>query len=180
MWLSLRSIYLFIFITSAVLMPMITCHSLSSLAKAKRATRITDKDCFASNGSCVDCVQTFHCFFCNSNRVCWKYRGTSITNFLPPQWQCNNNNWQIGQCSINGLTLIILVPIASSILIIVLTCGLYCCCCRNSYRKMWFYENERHESELARRQHNAELRNFDRKARRERLAQKYRSTPGKI
>ena len=159
----------------ALLFSSSNCSSIGSSIKIQRATKMTEKDCFAHNNSCTDCVKTFDCYFCNANRACWRYRGTDITNFLPPPSQCSNNNWQIGQCSVNGLTLIIVVPIASSLLIIFLTCGLYFCCCRNSYRKLWFQENERHENDLARRRHNAELRQFNRQAHRELIFNKYSS-----
>lgn len=173
----LQSFYLLRWILVALLFLSNTCNAIGSSTRIQRATKMTEKDCFANNGSCNECVKTFDCFFCNANRVCWRYRGTGITNFLPPPSQCSNNNWQIGQCSVNGLTLIILVPIASSLLIIGLTCGLYFCCCRSSYRKLWIQENERHESELARRRHNAELRRFDRQTRRELILDKYRNAP---
>jgi len=81
-----------------------------------------EKICSARNSSCSFCTDGPKCTWCEPSQSCSHY------SIIPKG--CNKAQWYIGQCTVAGYWLIIVIPCVAVFIIICLVCCCCCCCCR--------------------------------------------------
>ncbi|XP_068670670.1 pituitary tumor-transforming gene 1 protein-interacting protein-like [Montipora foliosa] len=79
-----------------------------------------------SGKACKDCVDVSGCVYCEPTKQCED--GSVVKKTL--QKACKEQEWKVGQCIVSGKVLIIALPVAGFVLLVSLSCFIYCCCCR--------------------------------------------------
>uniref|UniRef100_A0A7M5XD68 Uncharacterized protein n=1 Tax=Clytia hemisphaerica TaxID=252671 RepID=A0A7M5XD68_9CNID len=101
----------FIIVLIVNIVPFISCET-------------SEESCNQVNTTCSDCIDIEGCFWCGATESCHAY------NTIPTG--CSTANWFVGQCTIAGYWLIIVLPcVGGLLLLIALICCCWCCCCQN-------------------------------------------------
>ena len=121
------------------LLILVICLPAVSLFLTNSDSDSKSGNCGQHNGSCLDCIsatqlnQSQFCYFCADSCLAVDY--TSIFS----NQHCYLNDFYVGQCDLNLLTLIILVVMAlvcccgSCVCVVIICCC--CCCCQNRSSK---------------------------------------------
>lgn len=123
--------------------------------------------------SCSKCVGTdIECFYCDSTKTCEKRTGIVVSSS-----QCSGKWYTYSQCTIPGVVLIVIAPLAALIVLIFLLCCIYCICCRDCCRernrKKWAKEDQRKENRKKDREDRASARDEERKLKHDQIRAKY-------
>ncbi|EDV22289.1 uncharacterized protein TRIADDRAFT_59390 [Trichoplax adhaerens] len=136
-----------------------------------KSTKPSKADCFPHNNTCGDCVAIKHCYYCSKTDVCWYYNPT-FQHFIPPDSECPKADAFQGQCLFSTTVLIIAISSGAGVLIIAISCTIYCCCCRKN-KKKYLKEEQRHLAEIESRRTRNEQRKVERQAKRDDIRRKY-------
>ncbi|XP_066931735.1 pituitary tumor-transforming gene 1 protein-interacting protein-like [Clytia hemisphaerica] len=125
------------------------------------------------SGSCGECVgYDIECFYCDSTKKCEK-RTSVIVN----KDQCSGKWYTYSQCTIPGVVLIVIAPLAAVLLLVFLCCCVYCICCRDCCRersqRKWAKEDSKRENRKNERDAKHAARDEERKLKHDQIRAKY-------
>lgn len=154
-----------------LLVLVIVC--LNFLVQDTSATSCELKGKGNSSSTCSDCVGIdISCFYCESTHSCAKRSSVVVSKD-----ECSGKWYTYSQCTIPGVVLIVVAPLAAVLFVVFFCCCVYCICCRDCCRerskKQWAKEDSRRDNRKNEREAKHAARDEERKLKHDQIRAKY-------